>query len=711
MPQLSRRAAALLAHLAVAVGVLIAYEPVRHNAFVGFDDDVYVTANPVVRQGLTAEGVRWAFTTGEGANWHPLTRLSHMADVSLFGLDPRGHHATSVGLHLLNAALVLLLVESAGGSLLVAAAVAALFALHPMRVESVAWAAERKDVLSTLLLLLALAAYVRWARRGSRWTYAGAVALHALGLLAKPMLVTLPLLLLLVDLWPLRRLSFDGSGLWQRIREKAPFFALSLGTGLVAIQTQRASGALSMLADAPLGVRVANAVVSWVVYAWQLVWPWQLAPFYPHPGASLAPALVVAAAAGVVLSSWLAFRVRAERPWLFVGWIWFVVALLPVIGLVQAGAQAHADRYTYVAHLGLLTVLAGEAALLVRGRRLRLYAAGVLVATVLVACTFATRRQVGFWRDQETLFRHAVEVTTGNYFAHTAVGDQLARQGRSREAIPQFHRALAIRPGYALAWTGLGRALLQLGLWDMATPSLVEALRLQPDDRLAVANLALVRMRQGELAMAERLYLRATSLSPQWAEPWRGLGTTRLLQGRTVEAIAALDRAATLEPSRVDIRAHRDGARALAAGDQEAARALRRYLATLEARTSLVLLERRDAEAAIAHLRAALDWDSGLAPARQQLGVVLTQQGRLPEALEQLTRAVELDPASAEAHNDLGYVLSALGRKADAAASFREALRLRPELALAARNLEAVLASAGADGQLPRRRGPTSRDR
>jgi len=486
--------------LALAVAILVAYEPVRWNEFVRYDDDTYLTDNAVVRQGLTAEGVVWAFTTARASNWHPLTWLSHMLDCELFGLDPWGHHLINVLLHAANALVLLALLKSMTGALWPSAFVAAVFALHPFRVESVAWAAERKDVLSGLCFMLTLAAYVRYTRRPGVRGYLLLVFAFALGLLAKPMLVSTPLVLLLLDYWPLGRFATprieaprlptadpstanhaSGTTLSRLVLEKAPLVVLSLLSCMVTIWVQQQAGSLRSFAGLPHALRVANALVACVAYLLQTLYPASLAPLYPHPGLGLPiwqPLVCLAVVVGIF--KWV-LRDRRRRPYLFVGWMWYVVMLLPVSGLVQVGMQARADRYTYLPLIGVFIAFAwGVGELLNRMPRLkRTFAVGacLLVLGLLVA----TRTQARHWHDSKTLFARALAVTEGNFLMEYNMATALKTEGKTDEAIRHLDQALRINPRFARGHALLGTILARQGDQQRAVQHLTEALRLEPD--------------------------------------------------------------------------------------------------------------------------------------------------------------------------------------------------------------------------------------
>jgi hypothetical protein len=450
--------------------------------FIDYDDDVYVTGNPHVQDGLTAEGVRWAFTSFSAANWHPLTWLSLMLDGTIGGRGPAVFHLTNVLLHVANTLLLFYVLDRMTGRRRPSTVTAALFALHPLHVESVAWIAERKDVLSTLFLLLAIAAYAHFVERPNPARYVAVAVLFGLGLLAKPMLVTLPLLLLIIDAWPLSRREP-----WRRlILEKTPLLLLSIASAALTLLAQGQARTVGSLSTYPLAVRAANATVTAVVYLGKAIWPARLAVFYPYPGASLSAWTAAGSAlvlAGITL--WTV-RVRRSRPWLFFGWAWYVVTLAPVIGIVQVGWQARADRYTYVPLIGIFVSVVwfvserfGHRPVLVS----RL-ATATLTGLGLVALV-----QAGYWRASEPLFRHAIAVTGNNALAHNNLGFALLRRGLPSRAAAEFAEAVRIDPAYVDAHSNLGVALGRQGDLDDAIQEFHRALDLDPDDSEARHNL------------------------------------------------------------------------------------------------------------------------------------------------------------------------------------------------------------------------------
>lgn len=596
-----RRALAAVALAALAAAV---FAPAVGYEFVNFDDDRYVTENPWVQRGFTAESLRWAWTTGHMGNWNPVTWMSHFADWRLFGADPAGHHAVSIALHAANTGLVFILLATATGAPWRSALVAALFAVHPTRVESVAWVSERKDVLSTFFWLLTLLAYVGWTRRATGGRWALVLVLFALGLASKPMLVTLPATLALLDRWPLGRLR-SAADLRPRVREKLSLVPLVVAACVVAVWAQRSAGALESLDAYPLGVRAANAVVAWATYLWMAVWPADLAVLYPHPGRVEAGRLAAAAAVLVALTA-LALRERERRPYLLVGWLWYVGTLVPVIGLVQLGGAALADRYTYVPYLGLFAALAWS--LPPWPRLVPAAALGVLAALAL-----ATRAQLATWRDSVALWERALAVTERNPVAHNNLGFALARRGDTDAAMRHLVQAIALRPTYLVARVELGNLLLAAGRLDEATAQYQAAVAIDPTSAAALTNLGRALAQQGHPAEAVALHERALAADPSATAARLNLGTALAALGRFADARRAFEAVLAAEPENTDALNNRgnmllaEGRTAEGLASIERALALRPDFGTAHGnRAAALLLLGRPAEAweAVARARA-----------------------------------------------------------------------------------------------------------
>jgi len=448
--------------------------------FTNFDDPDYVAQNEIVQGGVSIPGLKWAFTTGFMGNWHPLTWFSHMLDCELFGVSPGAHHLTSLLIHCVNSVLLCWVLFRYTGALERSAFVAGLFALHPLHVESVAWIAERKDVLSTLFWLLTMRSYLRYLERRSVWRYFAVLLWFALGLMSKPMLVTLPFVLLLLNYWPLQRNRTRED--WRRaILELAPLFILTVVSCIITFAVQKAGGAVGSLERFSVGTRVGTAVVAYVAYVGKTLLPDGLAAFYPHPGAW--PWWQATGAAILLLMvSGIALALARRAPYLIIGWLWFLGTLVPVIGLVQVGEHAWADRYTYIPQVGLLIAIVWGVAEL--GRRLH-WPVGALRATgvaALIACAGLTWLQVGHWQNSETLFRHALTVTKDNYLAHYNLGQALSVGGQIEEAVQHYEATLALKPTHPGAHNNLGLTHAFAGRWNVATNHYAQALKSNPDN-------------------------------------------------------------------------------------------------------------------------------------------------------------------------------------------------------------------------------------
>lgn len=607
---MSRRALAVGLALAIAASVVYVYAPVRGFDFISLDDPDYVLGNSHIAGGLTREVVGWAFTTGYVANWHPLTWLSHALDVQLFGMNGGAHHLVSAGLHLVNSLLLFAALVRLTGALGRSAVVALLFAVHPTHVESVAWIAERKDVLSGFFFMLTIWLYASYARSPTAARYAAVCVSLALGLMAKPMLVTLPVILLLLDIWPLNRP--------RRFLEKVPLLILAAASSVVTFLVQRDAGAVQGLSLLPIADRLSRACVSYVTYVWKAVWPTNLAVFYPF---TPLPAWQTIGAAGLLAAAtFVAFRVRRKAPQLFVGWAWFVVSLVPVIGLIQVGTQAWADRYTYLPYIGLFLLIGWGAFDLAKrvvpAMRLALPAAAAIVVVALAAAAHA---QVQFWKDSETLWTRALAVTSNNGYAEAGLGMAYAADGRVDEAIAHLTIAAAMQPGLADVRNDLGRMYAK----------------------------------RGDVTAAIEQFTAAVRSSPNYADARHNLGVSLLDQGRLDEAIAQLAEAARLNPKMAE--AYDSWGRAL-------------------------LEKGQDADARV-KLEQALRLDPRLADAHQNLGRLLATQGRVADAVPHFRAAIRDQPGFAEAHYNLGLALAALGERGQAIAAFTEAMRLDPALA------------------------------
>ncbi len=566
--------------LLLAALSLFAFWPVLGNGFVELDDPDYVTDNARIQQGLTPSGLLWAWTTVHAANWHPLTWMSHMLDWELHGPDPLGHHLTSLLLHIASAVVLFLALERATGSPARSAVVAALFAVHPLHVESVAWVAERKDVLSTFFWMLATWAYVRFVEAPGTARYLLVVAAFAVGLTAKPMLVTLPFTLLLLDLWPLsrwkRRAGNDSGGPipWSLLREKAPLFALSIASSAATILAQQSGSAVATLDAFPLATRLGNAALSYATYLWKALWPSDLSFFYLP--SELDPWQIGLSALVLAAVTVAALRARLRRPYLIVGWLWFVGTLVPVIGLVQVGSQAMANRYTYVPLVGLFLMAAwGVPDLVDALQKRRVSATGpgsgprwlaLPVMALLLLLAIDTRAETRYWRDSASLYERALQVNPDNHMAHFGLGLMLSREGKVDEAIAQYRITLRLRPDDARTHTNLALLLTGLGKLEEAHGHALEAVRLYPGYADAHSNLGVVLAAQGRTEEAIQEYQEALAIEPDDPQIHNNLGGALAKLGRMDEAILEFRSAIRSRPDYRMARANL--ARALFATDR-----------------------------------------------------------------------------------------------------------------------------------------------
>jgi protein O-mannosyl-transferase len=705
--------------------VIVFGQTVRHD-FVNYDDNQYVYENPQVDHGLTAQGIFWAFTTIDANNWHPLTWLSHMMDCQLYGLHAGGHHLTNVLLHAATAILLFLVLRRMTGDLWPSAFVAAVFAIHPLRVESVAWVAERKDVLSGLFFMLTLWAYVEYVRHPfSIKRYLSVIVLFALGLMAKPMLVTLPFVLLLLDYWPLGRMTLpitgdDGNKSWgdsntgaqeaptqllpeqigepiqlsphqsfsfsrRLIIEKIPLLLL---TAISCVATFLAQGnAVAPMEIVPLPTRIANALISYVAYIGQSFYPADLAVLYPYPTTGLMIWKAVVALLVLLGISLGAMACWRRNPYLLVGWLWYLVMLMPVIGLVQVGVQAMANRYTYLPQIGLSIALAWGIIYIARSWPYRRWVCGVasaLVVAVLMGCTW---RQTTFWCNSETLWTHTLACTSQNYLAHNNLGNVLLDTDRVQEAMEHFRQALQLKPDYSSAHNNLGLVLAKTGRPQEAIEHYQQALRFRPYFVEAHYNLGLALANAGQLPEAIKHYQQALLLNPDYSEAHYNLGVALAETGRLQEAIEHYNTALKLNPDYSE--AHNNLGVALAETG--------RLPGAIDHFQKGLQLEPKDANAhhnlalalanvgrhqeAIEHYEQALRLKSDYPEAQYNLGLSLANVGQLQEAMEHYEKALRLKSNYPEAHYRLGLALASLARSQEAIEHYEQALRLKPDMA------------------------------
>jgi tetratricopeptide (TPR) repeat protein len=761
----------------VALVTVVLYWPATGYDFVNYDDELHVTTNVQVQKGLTWESIQWALWSPVNCIWHPLTVWSHMLDCQLFRLQPWGHHLTSVLLHAVNTGLVFLLLRGLTGVLWRSVLVAVLFGWHPLHVESVAWVAERKDVLSGFFGLLALMFYARYAegqrqraegrrqkpatpntQHASRIThhvsrlaphactfYLLSLFLFALGLMSKPMLVTWPFVMLLLDYWPLRRLEPSTittplSTMWRLVREKIPFFALAVAASVVTLVVQQRGGSLAMGESLPLAARVGNALISYCRYVGKLFWPTDLAVFYPHPGQW--PLEKVLLAGGVILGiSVLVWVQRRRAPYLLMGWLWYCGTLVPVSQLVQTGGHAMADRYTYLPSLGMLILTIWSACELTGRWRYQVLALRVAGGAAIVLCLTLTRQQLGHWKDGETLFRHALAVTENNCVphhglgialtrkgqldeaisqfqeairlkpddadAHNNLGNALDKKGQSDEAIRQYQEAIRLKPDYADAHYNLGNALGQKGQSDEAIRQFQEAIRLKPDYADAHINLGTALDRKGQIEEAISQYQEAVRVQPDYADSHYNLGLALGKRGQGDEAIRQFQEAIRLKPDHAEAHNnlgtafYRQGHTGEAIREFQEALKLKPAYADAHYDLGLALGKKGQIEEAISQYQEAIRLKPDYAEAYESLGNAFVRKGQIEEAISQYQEAIRLKPDHAEAYNNLGAAFYRQGHSGEAIRQFQEALRLRPDYAGARKNLDVVLGAKADSSKQP----------
>ena len=632
---MSRRNTLLCAGL--ILGCVAIYGQTLAGNFVAYDDPLYVTENAEVQAGLSWSGVVWAFTTDRALYLHPLTWLSHMLDCTLYGLNPWGHHLTSVLFHCANTVLLFVVLARMTKGVWPAAVAAALWGLHPLRVESVAWIAERKDVLSMLFWVLGMWAHLRYRERPGPVRYLGVAVMFVLGFLSKPMMVTFPCVLLLLDYWPLGRvdrtepLAAMAGRIARLAVEKAPLFLLTVAMSAVTYVMQSSSDNLRYMSKISLADRCVNAVVVYVLYVVKTLWPAGLAPYYPHPVHR--PLWQLALAAPVLLAlTLLCLKNMRSRPWLLVGWLWYLGTLVPVIELIQAGSFSHADRYTYIPAVGICIMAAFTLnELRERGRVARTVIDTAVVLAVL-AYTGAAARQTAYWKDTETLFRHALEVTPDNSISQNNLACGLYEKKRYDEALEHCERALKLAPGNNVAMEGMGMILHDQGRYEEALVKHREALALMPDDPKAQRNLRKTLKALGRLDATEEEYGRLHETPFKSVDDLCRLGTLAMKLGKPDDAFKAFEAALKMEPD-----------------------SKRVYNA---------------------------------------VGDVLAGDGKFADALQYYEKALRADPADAQTLYNMGFVLSKLDRPEEAAAKYREAVRVKPDFAQALNNLGGILANA-----------------
>ncbi len=707
------------------LSTLLVFRQVRNFDFNNYDDNDYVFENLHVLNGLTQDGIIWAFTTGHAFNWHPITWLSLMLDCQLFGLNPGWMHLINLFLHLANTLLLFAVLKKMTGALWPSAFVAAVFALHPMHVESVAWIAERKDVLSTFFFLLTLAAYVSYVRGGGLFRYLLTVLLFVFGLLAKPMLVTLPFLLLLLDYWPLERFAAPQTVktaaiserrriLYRIIIEKIPFFALAAVSSVITFIVQKGIGAGPNINTLSLQSRVANAFLSYAKYIGKMFWPQDLAVFYPFHIGGIPFWQTASCALLLLVITVLVICFGRKQRYLPAGWFWFVGTLVPVIGFVQVGRQAFADRYTYIPYIGLFIVIAwGLLELLskwpYRWPRFRdvaagKFALGIAAAMVLTAMGIGTYRQVGYWKNSSTLFTHALKVTQDNYIAHNNLGVVYVNLGRYQDAIETCRQAIKIKPDDAEAYYNLGNAYSKLGRWQDTIEACKQAIRIKPDLAGAYDILGVAYSKLGRWQDAIEACKQTIRIKPDYAEAYNNLGGAYSKLDRYKDAAEAYQQAIKIKPDWAEAHYILGAAYGM----------LGRYQDAIETYQQAIKIKPDYAEAhcnlgvaydnlsrhqdAIEAYQQAIKIKPDYAEAHYNLGVAYDNLGRYHDAIEAYQQAIKIKPDYAKAHYNLGNAYAKLGRHQDAVETYKQAIRIKPDFAEAYCNLGITYLMTGDKG-------------
>ena len=618
----------LLICAALALAVIIAFEPVRHNDFVNYDDDQYVTESPHIYGGITADSVLWAFTVPHYYMYHPLTSLSHMLDCELFGLNASGHHLMSLLFHLANTLLLFGVLKRMTGRTWLSAFVAAAFALHPLQVESVAWASERKNVLSTFFWLLTIAAYVRYSARPAVGRYLLVVLTTACGLLSKPTVVTLPFSLLLLDFWPLQRIrwpakkspdnlprpKYKTSSILRLITEKIPLFILSAALSVITYLVQKSGGAVKTGQHLTIDIRIANAVASYIEYLGKIFYPRRLAPFYPHPGETLGFLWPLLCLLILVAVSAVVIYLARRRRYLAFGWLWYLGLLVPVLGLIQSGGQALADRYLYLPSVGIFIIVGWAAAGIFAKYKITLAAAAGIILAVLL---LYTRTQIPHWKNNYTLYSHAVAVVEDSHVMENNFGDTLRKKGRLKEAIEHFDRAIQADPKYLIAYNNKGRAFLDLDNVDKAIEIFNQARTIDKNRYDTYNYLGMAYSQKDQLDLAVQNYEISIRLKPDYHQALNNLGIALKAQGKIEQAVENWQRALKVKP----------------------------------------------------------DYPN----AHYNLGLVRAREGKYNSAADHLEKTIKAKPDWPEAHYNLGGIYYRMGRPNLAVEHCAEALRLKPD--------------------------------
>jgi protein O-mannosyl-transferase len=661
------------------------YSQVQDHEFINYDDYQYIRDNWEIKSGLSSESISWAFTTFYGNNWFPITWLSHTLDYQLYGLNPKGHHLTSLFFHITNSLLLFLVLFRMTGALWKSAFVSVVFAIHPLNVESVAWVAERKNVLSTLFWLLTMWTYISYAQTKKLKTYYLVILFFTLGLMSKAMLVTLPFVLLLLDYWPLGRLKLEQGGsdkevlarskyhmkseFLKLLLEKAPLFALTVGTCILTFIAQKSEAAMINLNNLSVFTRLTNAMVSYLEYLKKMIWPNELAVFYPHPESTLATWKWVVCSIVLVTITTISIRLIKKAPYFVVGWFWYLGTLIPVIGIVQVGGQAMADRYAYVPLIGIFIIVAwGLPDFLEKWpfKEQLLSISTVILIPMLMVITWT---QVSLWKNSISVFKRAFRVSNeqsyNSYIINYHLGNAFFDKQKTGEAISHYKMAIELNPEFVNAYSNLGGALFVEGKNEDAISHFKTAIELKPDHADAHYNLGatLIAERKSEEAISH--FKMAIKIKPDYIKAYNNLGAALVTQGRNEEAISHYKKAIQIKPDYA--------------------------LAHYNLGDALVIQGKN--EEAISHFKIAIQIKPDYVDAHFNLGVVLFTAGRNEEAISHYKKAIQIKPDYAEAYNNLGNALFQKGAYKEAIDHYRETLKLKPNLVATQKNLEIAVRS------------------
>ena len=693
MAELIKRYIVVFVYSALILSTLLVFWQVRNFDFVNYDDKVYVSENPHVLNGLNRSGIVWAFTRSYLGYWQPLTWLSLMANTQLFGPGPGWFHLVNVFLHLANTLLLFAVLRKMTAAIWPSAFVAALFALHPMHVESVAWISERKDVLSTLFWFLTMFAYVRYVEKPSIGRYITAIIFFALGLMSKPMLVTLPFVLLLLDYWPLSRVLNSKFSILNSIVEKVPFFILAAVSGVVTFLTQKAGSIIYDTATIPLTDRAGNAFLSYARYMGKLFVPRNLAVFYPFDAGSFVFWQVMMSILLLIVISVLVVYFGRYKKYLPVGWFWFIGTLFPVIGFVMFTESSYADRFTYIPYIGLFIMLAWGLPELLSGWPYRKIVLGVAASMTLTALGVLAYRQVGVWNNSITLFSHALEVTQNNAVVHNYLGNSYFDFKRYQDAMKSCKQAVDLMPDYAEAHYNLGNAYSKLGRYQDAARAYKQAVKIKPDYVEAYNNLAVAYVNLGRLQDAVESCRQAVKIRPDFADAYNNLGNACLSIGRWQDAIENYKQAIRIKPNWAEAHYNLGAAYSKIGSFQDALEAYKRAIrinpALAEAHNSLgaACIDLGRYQESIEHLKQAIGIEPNYTDAYYNLGVAFNKLGRWPDAIDAFKQVITARQDWAQAYYNLGAAYGGIGSFQEEIDSYKKAISIKPDFAGAHYNL------------------------